>query len=216
MKTLQKMTNFSVNSAGENKSPTTGELVSFNNKSPKLFKPITCKSITLKNRIVVSPMAMYSSTDGFFNDFHMAHYGSFALKGVGMIIIEATSVEARGRGSPDDPGLWSDQHIPALKRIVDLIKSQGTVAAIQLHHAGRKAAMGSRWCKGGYHLVSEQEGGWPNDTVGPTDLPFDEHHALPHGLTIDEMRAITQKWADAAIRADKAGIDVLEIHSAHG
>lgn len=141
---------------------------------------------------------------------------SFALKGAGMIIIEATAIEPRGRISPHDLGIWSDEHIAPLKRVVDLIKSQGSVPSIQLAHAGRKANMGSNWCEGGYHNVSEQDGGWPQDVVGPTDLPFDDKHATPKALTIPELQAITQKWAEAAIRADKAGIEVLEIHSAHG
>lgn len=183
--------------------------------TPKLFTPITCKSVTLNNRIVVPPMCMYSSTDGFFNDYHVAHYGSFAIKRPGMIIIEATGVEPRGRISPHDAGLWSDDHIESLKRVVDVIKSQGSVPSIQLAHAGRKANMGSGWASG-YINVPEQDGGWPNDVVGPSDLPFDDEHAKVHALTIPEMQDITQKWADAAVRADKAGIQVLEIHSAHG
>jgi 2,4-dienoyl-CoA reductase-like NADH-dependent reductase (Old Yellow Enzyme family) len=210
------MVNTAVQKSGENISPPIGELKSNNGNVPKLFTPITCRSVTLKNRIVVPPMCMYSCQDGFFNDFHLAHYGSFALKGVGMVIIEATAVEPQGRISPNDCGLWSDDHIAGLKRIADLIRSQGSVPAIQLAHAGRKADMGSGWCKGGYHLVSEEDGGWPNDVRGPSNIPFDEDHALPKALTIEEMNNITQKWVDAAIRANKAGIEVLEIHSAHG
>ncbi|EIE89608.1 hypothetical protein G6F46_002007 [Rhizopus delemar] len=179
-----------------------------------LFSPVTNKSVTYKNRIVVPPMCMYSCTDGFFNDFHLAHYASFAFKGVAAIIIEATAVEPRGRISPHDAGLWSDEHIAPLKRVVDLIKSQGTIPAIQLAHAGRKANMSSLW--NGYKLVPESEGGWPNDIVGPSDVPFDELHGKPHALTIPELEAIKQKWVDAAIRADKAGIEVLEVHNAHG
>ena len=185
-----------------------------NVEKSKLFSPVTNKSVTYKNRIVIPPMCMYSSTDGFFNDFHLAHYASFAFKGVAAIIIEATAVEPRGRISPHDAGLWSDEHIAPLKRVVDLIKSQGTIPAIQLAHAGRKANMSSLW--NGYKLVPESEGGWPNDIVGPSDVPFDELHGKPHALTIPELEAIKQKWVDAAIRADKAGIEVLEIHNAHG
>ena len=181
---------------------------------PKLFSPIKDKSVTYHNRIVVPPMCMYSAKDGFFNDFHVAHYGSYAIRGPGMIIIEATAVEPRGRISPHDAGLWSDDHIAPLKRIVDVIKSQGSVPSIQIAHAGRKANMSSLWH--GYKLVPESEGGWPNDVVGPSDVPFDEHHGKPHALTIPEMQEIKQKWVDAAIRADKAGIEVLEIHDAHG
>jgi 2,4-dienoyl-CoA reductase-like NADH-dependent reductase (Old Yellow Enzyme family) len=186
-------------------------------ETPKLFTPITSRSITLHNRIVVPPMCMYSSTDGFLNDFHVGHYASMALRGPGMVIIEATAVEPRGRISKDDSGLWSDEHIAPLKRVVDVIKSQGSVPAIQIAHAGRKANMSSLWDQNGtYHFHTEQEGGWPNDIVGPSELPVDDKHGKPHALTINEMQDITQKWADAAVRADKAGIEVLELHSAHG
>ncbi|KAG2236751.1 hypothetical protein BDF21DRAFT_390475 [Thamnidium elegans] len=185
-------------------------------ETPKLFTPITCKSVTFRNRIVVPPMCMYSSTDGFLNDYHVAHYGSFALKRPAMVIIEATAVEARGRISAHDSGIWSDDHIAPLRRVVNVLKSQGTVAAIQIAHAGRKANMGTSWMPGGYHNLSEQEGGWPTDVVGPSELAFDEIHANPNALSISELKDLVQKWADAAIRANKAGIDVLEIHSAHG
>lgn len=183
--------------------------------TPKLFTPITTKSITLHNRIVIPPMCMYSATDGFFNDFHVAHYGSFALKRPGMIIIEATGVEARGRISPHDAGLWSDLHIAPLKRVVDIIKSQGSVPSIQLAHAGRKANMGSSWTTG-YINVPEEQGGWPTNVIGPSSSRFDADHADVHVLTVPELEIVKQAWVDAAVRADKAGIEVLEIHSAHG
>ncbi|CAO3688638.1 unnamed protein product [Rhizopus stolonifer] len=192
--------------------PKVGESVDA--KSVKLFTPVTCKSVTFKNRIVVPPMCMYSATDGFFNDFHLSHYASFAYKGVGMIIIEATAVESRGRISPHDGGLWSDEHIAPLKRIVDLIKTQGTIPAIQLAHSGRKADMSSIW--NGYKLVPESEGGWPNDIVGPSEVPFNDRHGKPRSLTIEELQAVKQSWVDATIRADKAGIEVVEVHIAHG
>ncbi|KAG1035539.1 hypothetical protein G6F43_013213 [Rhizopus delemar] len=143
-----------------------------NVEKSKLFSPVTNKSVTYKNRIVVPPMCMYSSTDGFFNDFHLAHYASFAFKGVAAIIIEATAVEPRGRITPHDAGLWSDEHIAPLKRIVDLIKTQGTIPALQLAHAGRKASTSSLWS--GSKFIPESEGGWPDDIVGPSEIPFDE------------------------------------------
>ncbi|CAO3624749.1 unnamed protein product [Cunninghamella echinulata] len=183
-------------------------------KNSLLFTPITTKSVTAHNKIVVAPMCMYSSENGALNTFHILHYGSFALKGAGTIFIEATGVEARGRISPHDSGLWDDSQIAPLKAVVDVIKSQGTVAGIQLAHAGRKASMGSPFKD--YKLVPEEEGGWPNDVVGASAIPFDEFHAQPRALTIEEMQDIKQKWVDATIRADKAGIEVLQIHSAHG
>ncbi|KAI9468998.1 MAG: hypothetical protein EXX96DRAFT_532758 [Benjaminiella poitrasii] len=185
-------------------------------KTPKLFTPITTKSVTLHNRVVVPPMCMYSATDGFANDFHLGHYASIALKGPAMVIVEATAVEPRGRLSRDDLGLWSDDQIAPLKRVADFIKSQGSVPAIQIAHGGRKANMASLWTEGGYRLHSEQEGGWPNDIVGPSDLSFDDNHGKPKALSVTELKELAQKWADAAVRADKAGFQVLEIHSAHG
>lgn len=136
------------------------------------------------------------------------------MKGAGLVIIEATGVEPQGRISPHDAGLWSDEHIAPLKRVADIIRSQGSVPGLQIAHAGRKANMGSPFA--GYRLVPEEEGGWPNDIRGPSEAPFDDRHGKPHALTKEELKEITQKWVDAAIRADKAGIDVLEVHSAHG
>ncbi|CAO3644879.1 unnamed protein product [Cunninghamella blakesleeana] len=196
-----------------NKAVPAGTILSENNNS-LLFSPIKTKSVTANNRIVVAPMCMYSSEDGALNAFHIVHYGSLALKGAGTIFIEATAVEARGRISPHDSGLWNDNQIAPLKAVVDVIKAQGTVAGIQLAHAGRKADMGSPFR--GYKLIPEEEGGWPNDVVGASSIPFDDEHAKPHALTIQEMQDIKQKWVDAAIRADKAGIEVIQIHSAHG
>ncbi|CAO3590562.1 unnamed protein product [Absidia cylindrospora] len=159
-------------------------------------------------------MCMYSADNGYINDFHLAHLGAFALKGAGSIIIEATGVEPRGRISPHDLGLWEDGQIAPLKKVVDFLKAQGSVPGIQLAHAGRKASMGSPFA--GYRLVPEEEGGWSQDVVSSSDIPFDEHHAKPRALTVDEMMELKQKWVDAAIRADKAGIELLQIHSAHG
>ena len=140
----------------------------------KLFEPLQIKSIELKNRIVVSPMCEYSSVDGFSNDWHLVHLGSRAVGGAGLIITEATAVSPEGRITPDDLGLWKDEHIEGLKRIVSFIKSQGTIAGVQLAHAGRKASHSSPW-KGG-KMLTEEQGGWQTvaaDTTPfrPTDLP---------------------------------------------
>ncbi|KAG2226194.1 hypothetical protein INT45_003339 [Circinella minor] len=187
------------------------------NHNSLLFKPVTYKSVKLHNRIGVSPMCMYSCENGYLNDFHLVHLGAFALKGAGLVIIEATAVEPQGRISPDDSGIWDDDHIPPIKRIADFIKSQGSCPAMQIAHAGRKADMGSGWSKGGYSIVPENENGWPKDVRGPSEgIRFDENHPYPHGLTVNEISEIVQKFANAAVRADKAGIEILEIHSAHG
>jgi hypothetical protein len=107
-------------------------------KTPLLFQPFTVKNLTLANRIVVAPMCMYSSKDGFMTDYHLAHLGSFAISGAGLVLAEATAVEPRGRISPADTGIWSDDHIPAIKRVVDFVHTQGSKMGIQLAHAGRK------------------------------------------------------------------------------
>ncbi|KAF7724830.1 hypothetical protein EC973_000715 [Apophysomyces ossiformis] len=181
-----------------------------------LFTPKTIKSITFHNRVVVSPMCMYSAENGFPNDFHLAHYTSFAFKGAGLVFFEATAVEPRGRISPHDLGIWSDDHIDAFRRVADSIKAQGSVPGIQIAHAGRKASSSSPFSEQNYRLLSSVEGGWSEDVWGPSDLAFDEAHAKPHAMTVPEIEGLVQKFADAAVRADKAGIEVLEIHGAHG
>ncbi|KAG2231110.1 hypothetical protein INT48_008500 [Thamnidium elegans] len=183
-------------------------------KHVKLFHPFQQKSVTIHNRIGVSPMCMYSSVQGHLNDFHILHYGSFALKGAGLIIIEASGVVPEGRITPQCSGLWNDDQIKDLKRIVDTIKSQGSTPGIQIAHAGRKASMSPPF-KGDY-LEIEADGGWPNNVVGPSDIPFADHYAQPRALTKEQIKSIVQSFADAAVRADKAGIEVLEIHGAHG
>lgn len=130
--------------------------------------------------------------------------------------MEATAVEPQGRISPDDSGLWSDDHIPPLKRVADFISSQGATPGIQIAHAGRKATMGSSW-NHGYKVVPEAEGGWPDQVRGPSEgVSFDDNHPRPHAMSKEDIQEITDKFAEAAQRALKAGIKVLEIHSAHG
>src|SRR3954451_11973680 len=134
----------------------------------RLFTPLTLKSLTLKNRIVISPMCQYSSVDGFANDWHLVHLGSRAVGGAGMVMVEANAVEQRGRISPDDMGIWSDDHIEPLARIARFIKEHGAVPAIQLAHAGRKASTSAPWK--GHKLLSPDEGGW--QPVGPSEIAF--------------------------------------------
>ncbi|CAO3601126.1 unnamed protein product [Absidia cylindrospora] len=201
-------------SAAENKSAPPGTPLDSSKNNSLLFSPITTKSVTAHNKIVVAPMGMFSAENGYMNDFHLVHHGSFALKGAGSIIMEATAVEPRGRVTPHDVGLWEDGQIAPIKKVVDFIKAQGSVPGLQLNHGGRKASMGSPFAE--VRLLLEHEGGWSQDVVGPSDLPVDEHHAIPRPLTMDEMLQLKQKWVDAALRADKAGIEILQIHSAHG
>ncbi|CAO3617248.1 unnamed protein product [Mucor hiemalis] len=183
-------------------------------KDVKLFQPFQQKSVTLHNRVGVSPMCMYSAKDGFLNDFHLGHIMSFAIKGAGLIIIEASAVRPEGRITPQDSGIWDDAHIVNIKRIVDAAKSQGSHVGIQIAHAGRKASMSPPF-KGDY-IETEADGGWPNGVLAPSELAFADHYPKPIAITKEEIKEIVQSFADAAVRADKAGIDVLEIHGAHG
>ncbi|MFD0975861.1 NADPH dehydrogenase NamA [Salinimicrobium gaetbulicola] len=177
-----------------------------------LFKPLKIRNITIKNRIVVSPMCMYSSKDGFANNWHLVHLGSRAVGGAGLIITEATAVSPEARISPDDLGLWKDAHIECLKGIVDFLKAQGSVPGIQLAHAGRKASTTSPW-KGG-KLLSPEEGGW--ETVAPSAIPFYEGNSKPLALDKEGIQKVKTDFRKAAERALTAGFEVVEIHAAHG
>jgi len=178
----------------------------------KLFSPLTIKEITLRNRIVTSPMCQYSATDGYANDWHLVHLGTRAVGGVGLIIAEATAVLPEGRITPGDLGLWSDGHIDGLKRIATFINSQGAVAGIQIAHAGRKASCAVPW-KGGRQL-DEPSGGW--QTVAPGDIPFLPGERVPESLSREGIKKVISGFASAADRALAAGFRVIEIHSAHG
>jgi len=178
----------------------------------KLFSSLTIKNITLRNRIVMSPMCQYSSTDGFVNDWHVVHLGSRAVGGAGLIITEATAVVPEGRITPGDLGLWSDEHILGLSRITRFIHQQGAVAGIQLAHAGRKASCAVPW-EGGRQLDLKQ-GGWR--TVAPGDTPFIDSDTPPSALNKAGIDNVISVFRAAAERALIAGFKVIEIHSAHG
>jgi len=178
----------------------------------KLFSPLHIKNITLRNRIVTSPMCQYSATDGFANDWHLVHLGTRASGGVGMVIAEASAVLPEGRITPGDLGLWSDGHIDGLRRIVNFIHSQGAVAAIQIAHAGRKASCAVPW-KGGRQL-DEQNGGW--QTIAPGNIPFLAGERVPEPLSREGIQKVITGFASAAGRALAAGFRVIEIHGAHG
>ncbi len=177
-----------------------------------LFAPIQIRNVRLANRIVVSPMCQYSCEDGCANDWHLVHLGSRAVGGAGLIFCEATAVEARGRISPYDLGIWKDEHIPPLARIVRFLKQNGSAAGIQLAHAGRKASTEAPWH--GRRAVDPSDGGW--QPVGPSAVPFDNASLPPIELSISEIHEITRAFEDAAKRALEAGFDVIELHGAHG
>ena len=178
----------------------------------KLFSPLTIKNITLRNRIVMSPMCQYSATDGFTNDWHLVHLGTRAAGGTGLIITEATAVSPEGRISPGDLGLWKDDHIDGLSRIVSFIHLQGSIAGIQLAHAGRKASCAVPW-EGGKQL-DKNHGGW--QTVAPSEIPFLSGDRAPVSLNKEGILKVVSDFKAAAGRARSAGFKVVEIHSAHG
>ena len=178
----------------------------------RLLSPLTIRSITLKNRIVMSPMCQYTSIDGFTNDWHLVHLGTRAAGGTGLIIMEASAVSPEGRISPGDVGIWSNDHIQGLNRIVSFIHHHGAIAGIQLAHAGRKASCAVP-AQGGKQL-DEKQGGWK--TVAPSDIPFNQGERAPVSLSKEGIRKVISDFKASAIRASEAGFKVVEIHSAHG
>ncbi len=178
----------------------------------KLFEPLTIKSVTFKNRIVVSPMCQYSSTDGFANDWHLVHLGSRAVGGAALVIQEATAVSPEGRITPEDLGLWKNEHITKLKSITSFIQAQGSLYGIQLAHAGRKASHAAPW-KGGKQLAL-QEGGW--QSFAPSAVSFVDGTVAPQALTEEGINQVIEDFKNATVRAVEVGYDVVEIHAAHG
>ncbi len=178
-----------------------------------LFAPFTLKSVTLRNRIGVSPMCMYSSDDGVANDWHLVHLGARAAGGAALVIAEASAVSPEGRISPGDAGLWADKHVEPLARINRFVKAQGAVPGIQLAHAGRKASAARPW-DGGGHLADEA-GGWP--VIGPSALAFGAPLTkVPREMTAADIAGVQADFVAAAKRALVAGYEWLELHSAHG
>ncbi|HTX36610.1 MAG TPA: NADH:flavin oxidoreductase/NADH oxidase [Bryobacteraceae bacterium] len=177
-----------------------------------LFAPLTIRDVTFRSRIAVSPMCQYSSEDGFASDWHLVHLGSRAVGGAGLVMTEAAAVEARGRISPYDLGIWKDEHIEFLARIARFVRQQGAVPGVQIAHAGRKASVRRPW-EGGAPMAPE-EGGW--QMVGPSAVPFRPGDRAPAALAREEIQGVTQAFAQAAGRALAAGFEVVEIHGAHG
>jgi 2,4-dienoyl-CoA reductase-like NADH-dependent reductase (Old Yellow Enzyme family) len=177
-----------------------------------LFDPLKIRGVTFRNRIGVSPMCQYSYDEGMENDWGLVHLGSRAVGGAGLVIAEATAVEARGRISPKDLGIWTDAHVPPLARVAKFIEAQGAVAGIQLAHAGRKASTKVPWEGGGN--VPDDEGGW--EIVAPSPIAFDQKYRVPHELAKEEIRGIQKAFIDGTVRAREAGFRFVELHSAHG
>ncbi|HSB21270.1 MAG TPA: NADH:flavin oxidoreductase/NADH oxidase [Anaeromyxobacteraceae bacterium] len=178
-----------------------------------LFSPLPLRDVVLRNRIAVSPMCQYSAVDGVANEWHLVHLGSRAVGGAGLVCFEATAVEARGRISPADLGLWSDAQVDPLARIVRFVEAQGAVACLQIAHAGRKASVRPPWERAGAPL-SPAEGGW--QPVGSSPLPFADGHAVPEPLSEAGLGEVVRAFAAAARRARAAGFRAVEVHAAHG
>ncbi len=181
--------------------------------APHLFSPLTFRSVTLRNRIGVSPMCQYSATDGVANDWHFVHLGSRAVGGAGLVIVEATAVAPEGRITPGCLGLWGEKHVESLARIAKFVKEHGAGAGIQIAHAGRKASAALPW-NGGAHLSAAQ-GGW--ETLAPSAIPFGGNLGkIPRAMTGAEIARVQNDFVATAKRALTAGFNFLELHAAHG
>ncbi len=178
-----------------------------------LYQPHAIRGLTLRNRVMMSPMCQYMCQDGLANDWHLVHLGARAAGGVGLVMVEATAVVAEGRISPGDMGLWDDAHVEPLARIVRFARSQGAAIGIQLAHAGRKASCDVPW-RGGKPILDPARGGWP--VVAPSAIAFDESSPTPHALTVAEIDGVVDAFEAAARRALTAGFQAIEIHAAHG
>ena len=178
-----------------------------------LFDPLPICDLTFANRVFVSPMCEYSSSDGYANDWHMVHLGSRAVGGAALVLTEAAAVLPEGRISPQDLGIWKDDHIDALARIVRFVHAQGSIAGMQLAHAGRKASMRRPWEPPG--MLTEREGGWKK-VVAPSPQSFTDGFPMPQALTHDGIREVVAAFAQAARRVRDADFRVIEIHAAHG
>ncbi len=183
------------------------------NETPSLFTPLRLRGLTMKNRIAVSPMCQYSCEDGFASEWHLVHLGSRAIGGAALVMVEATAVEARGRISPADMGIWKDEHMAALRPIAAFLEKHGAIPAIQLAHAGRKASTPVPWV-GGSAIPPDAPNGWV--PVAPSAIPFREGDSVPEALTVEGIHEIVKAFERGAKRALDARFQVAEIHGAHG
>jgi len=182
---------------------------------PKLFKPLKLRGLTLQNRIMVSPMCQYSAEDGHFTMWHKAHIGGMVQRGPGLTCIEATAVQAGGRITPEDSGLWKDSQMGPLKEVVEFAHSQGQKIMIQLGHAGRKASTVAPWLSSG-DIATKELNGWPDNVYAPSAIPYNEKHATPKAMTKTDIEAFKTAFAEAIKRSLAIGFDAIEIHNAHG
>lgn len=202
-----------------------GSAVQLSSSTPTLFTPIQIRSQTFQNRIFVAPMCSYSSAPngqqiGSLTSFHIATLGHYAMKGASLTFIEATAVSPEGRISPNDSGLWQDSQIDAIRRVADHVHAAGGKLGIQLAHAGRKASTVAPWLgreRGKSIVAGEDVYGWPNGVVGPSPIAWSsEGYCKPKELSENDIKQLVASFVDAARRAVAAGVDVIEIHGAHG
>jgi 2,4-dienoyl-CoA reductase-like NADH-dependent reductase (Old Yellow Enzyme family) len=182
-----------------------------------LFEPIALREVRARNRIVVSPMCQYSAKDGHVTDWHLVHLGKFAQGGAGVVFVEATAVEKRGRITHGDTGIWEDAHIAGLQRISSFVKSQGAVPAIQLAHAGRKSSMARPWYGNGPLTPADLErGDKPWKIVAPTDTAIGDEWIKPRAFEKGDFQTVLTAYREAVRRAHAAGFEIIELHAAHG
>ncbi|KAB5531410.1 hypothetical protein GE09DRAFT_1146991 [Coniochaeta sp. 2T2.1] len=186
-----------------------------NKPVPKIFLPLKIRGVEFQNRIMVSPMCQYSAHEGFHTPWHVTHLGGIVQRGPALTIVEATAVQARGRITPEDSGIWLDAHISALKTHTDFAHSQGQKMGIQLAHAGRKASTVAPWLSSG-DTASAAVGGWPDDVIAPSAIAYNDKYPQPREMTLAEIEELKQDFVSATKRALAAGFDVIEIHAAHG
>lgn len=183
-----------------------------------LFSPFTLAGITFPNRVAVSPMSQYRAVNGFANDWHIVHLGRFAMGGAGLVYLEATAVEERGRRTPGDLGIWDDAHVPELARIVSFLEAEGSVPGIQLGHAGRKASERRPWH--GETPVDDEDislrGETPWQAIAPSAIPYGEQWPTPAEMTIQDIQDVLNAFRDAARRSLEAGFKIIEVYAAHG
>jgi 2,4-dienoyl-CoA reductase-like NADH-dependent reductase (Old Yellow Enzyme family) len=182
-----------------------------------LFEKIRLREVEAKNRIVVSPMCQYSALDGQVSDWHLVHLGKFAQGGAGIVFVEATAVEKRGRITHGDTGIWDDAHVAGLKRIASFIRDQGAVPGLQLAHAGRKSSMARPWYGNGPLTQADTDRGdsaW--STIAPTETPIGEGWIPPRAMKKGDLEVVLNAFKQAVRRAHAAGFDIIELHAAHG
>ncbi|KAF2494778.1 FMN-linked oxidoreductase [Lophium mytilinum] len=184
-------------------------------KIPKLFTPLKIRGLTLHNRVMLSPLCQYSAEDGHHTAWHFTHLGGIIQRGPGIAFVEATAVQAEGRITPEDSGLWKDSQIEPLKKIVEFAHSQGQKMGIQLGHAGRKASTVAPWLSAG-DVAPVELNGWPDNVYGPSAIPYNPKHATPKAMTLDDIADFKAAFKASIQRALTAGFDAIEIHNAHG